>query len=67
METKTILAASPLAASGLTYVIAGADVPGKPLTLLGAELNSCRIHQLISRVFAEICALHIGRCSFKNY
>jgi hypothetical protein len=34
MEPKVILSAGLVAAYGLTHVVAGADVPGKPLTLL---------------------------------
>jgi hypothetical protein len=40
METKIVLAAGLVAAYGLTHVVAGADVPGKPLTLLNNALMS---------------------------
>jgi len=39
METKTILSAGLVAAYALTHVVAGADVPGKPLTLLTDVVN----------------------------
>jgi hypothetical protein len=39
METKVILTTSLIAAYGLTHVGMGADVPGKPLTLLNNVIN----------------------------
>jgi hypothetical protein len=40
METKTILSAALVVAYGLTHVVVGADVPGKPLTMLTAAVSS---------------------------
>jgi hypothetical protein len=39
MKTKVILTTGLIAAYGLTHVVAGADVPGKPLTLLANVVN----------------------------
>jgi hypothetical protein len=40
METKVILSAGLIAAYGLTHVVAGIDVPGKPLTLLNGFVST---------------------------
>jgi hypothetical protein len=40
METKVILSAGLVAAYALTHVVAGTDVPGKPLTLLNGFVTA---------------------------
>jgi hypothetical protein len=60
METKVILTTGLIAAYGLTHVGLGADVPGKPLTLLNSAITVSSSTSSGSFVFANVVVANMA-------